>query len=125
MFEELASLFGPSLGSWWHAHAFLGAGLAALGVGGIGSGCYLGALLLGFLGEPDLAQFRPHFEVLRHGRGKRRWWARSGGGGQVRVAPEVADSAFAIPKSVTITRPRVPSSRMLSGLMSRWIIDRA
>jgi predicted dehydrogenase len=26
-----------------------------------------------------------------------------------------------IPKSVTITRPRVPSSRMLSGLTSRWI----
>ena len=37
----------------------------------------------------------------------------------VSVAAELAESAFAMPKSVTITRPRVPSRRMLSGLMSR------
>jgi len=37
----------------------------------------------------------------------------------VSVAPDACDNAFAMPKSVTITRPRVPSSRMLSGLMSR------
>jgi hypothetical protein len=43
----------------------------------------------------------------------------------VRVAPEVLESALAIPKSVTMTRPRVPSSRMLSGLMSRWMTERA
>ena len=41
------------------------------------------------------------------------------------VAPEVDDSALAIPKSVTMTRPRVPSSRMLSGLMSRWMTESA
>ncbi|MEI2720166.1 MAG: hypothetical protein V9E87_08470 [Gemmatimonadales bacterium] len=44
---------------------------------------------------------------------------------EVNVAPLVDDIAFAMPKSVTITRPRVPSSRMLSGLMSRWMIDTA
>ena len=38
---------------------------------------------------------------------------------------DVDESALAMPKSVTITRPRVPSSRMLSGLMSRWMIERA
>ena len=43
----------------------------------------------------------------------------------VRVAPEVELSALAIPKSVTMTRPRGPSSRILSGLMSRWMIERA
>ena len=37
----------------------------------------------------------------------------------VSVAPEVDESALAMPKSVTMTRPRVPSRRMLSGLMSR------
>jgi hypothetical protein len=42
----------------------------------------------------------------------------------VRVAPEVEESALAMPKSVTMTRPRVPSSRILSGLMSRWITER-
>ena len=30
-----------------------------------------------------------------------------------------------MPKSVTMTRPRVPSSRMLSGLMSRWMTESA
>ncbi len=43
----------------------------------------------------------------------------------VSVEPEVCDTAFAIPKSVTITRPRVPSRRMLSGLMSRWMTETA
>ena len=43
----------------------------------------------------------------------------------VSVAPEVDESALAMPKSVTITRPRGPSSRMLSGLMSRWMIESA
>ena len=43
----------------------------------------------------------------------------------VSVAPEVDDSALAMPKSVTMTRPRVPSSRMLSGLMSRWMTESA
>ena len=42
----------------------------------------------------------------------------------VSVAPVEPDTAFAIPKSVTITRPRVPSSSTLSGLMSRWMIER-
>ena len=42
----------------------------------------------------------------------------------VRVAPEPPESALAMPKSVTITRPREPSSRMLSGLMSRWMIEK-
>ena len=43
----------------------------------------------------------------------------------VSVAPELAESALAMPKSVTITRPRGPSSRMLSGLMSRWMMENA
>ena len=43
----------------------------------------------------------------------------------VSVAPELPESALAMPKSVTITRPRAPSSRMLSGLMSRWMIESA
>ncbi len=42
----------------------------------------------------------------------------------VSVAPDEDESALAIPKSVTITRPRVPSRMMLSGLMSRWMIER-
>jgi hypothetical protein len=43
----------------------------------------------------------------------------------VSVAPELDEIAFAMPKSVTITRPRVPSRRMLSGLMSRWMTETA
>ena len=43
----------------------------------------------------------------------------------VSVAPELAESALAMPKSVTMTRPRGPSRRMLSGLMSRWMIETA
>ncbi len=43
----------------------------------------------------------------------------------VRVAPDPVDSAFAIPKSVTMTLPLVPSRRMLSGLISRWMIEKA
>ena len=43
----------------------------------------------------------------------------------VSVAPEPCESAFAMPKSVTMTRPRVPSSRMLSGLMSRCTTETA
>src|SRR6267378_413652 len=44
----------------------------------------------------------------------------------VSVAPPVVeDNAFAIPKSVTTTRPRLPSSRMLSGFTSRWMIPNA
>ena len=43
----------------------------------------------------------------------------------VSVAPEPPESALAMPKSVTITRPRDPSSRMLSGLMSRWMMESA
>src|SRR5207249_9223209 len=41
------------------------------------------------------------------------------------VEPVVEDNAFAIPKSVTTTRPRLPSSRMLSGFTSRWMIPNA
>ncbi len=41
----------------------------------------------------------------------------------VSVAPEVDERALAMPKSVIITRPRGPSSRMLSGLMSRWMME--
>ena len=40
----------------------------------------------------------------------------------VRLPLPTSVSALAIPKSVTITRRRVPSNRMLSGLMSRWMI---
>src|SRR5439155_579606 len=36
------------------------------------------------------------------------------------AGPVVEERAFAIPKCVTTTRPRLPSSRMLSGLTSRW-----
>src|ERR1051326_4048631 len=39
--------------------------------------------------------------------------------------PGVDVSAFAMPKSVSTVRPRLPSSRMLSGLTSRWMIPSA
>ncbi len=39
----------------------------------------------------------------------------------VRV-PEPVSRALAIPKSVTMTRRRVPSRRMLSGFTSRWMM---
>jgi NAD+ synthase (glutamine-hydrolysing) len=41
---------------------------------------------------------------------------------ELRECVEVVD--LAMPKSVTMTRPREPSSRMLSGLMSRWMIEK-
>ena len=41
------------------------------------------------------------------------------------AGPVVEESAFAIPKSVTTTRPRLPSSRMLSGFTSRWMMPSA
>ncbi|OLC45254.1 MAG: hypothetical protein AUH68_04705 [Gemmatimonadetes bacterium 13_1_40CM_4_69_5] len=43
----------------------------------------------------------------------------------VSVPPVAEDSALAMPKSVTTTRPRLPSRRMLSGLTSRWMIPSA
>src|ERR1043165_5695308 len=39
--------------------------------------------------------------------------------------PVVDVSAFAMPKSVSTVRPRLPSSRMLSGLTSRWMMPSA
>jgi hypothetical protein len=57
-------LYATNATAFWASHALFRTLIAAIGLGGIGSGAYLGALLLGFLGGGPLDQLLPRFQRL-------------------------------------------------------------
>jgi hypothetical protein len=60
---DLASI-GSAFGHFWNQHPlFRGVGGASV-IGAGGSSAYLGALLLGFLGDQTLAQFKTRFQRI-------------------------------------------------------------
>jgi uncharacterized membrane protein len=63
--EPLTASLGSALGDFWNQHPMFQAMVGAIVLGAIGSGAYLTALMLGFLGEAALSQLRPKFEVIR------------------------------------------------------------
>jgi hypothetical protein len=64
---HMVGLIGASFNfaKFWHEHLLLQSTSGAVIIGIVGSGAYVTALLLGFLGDGALQQLRPRFETIR------------------------------------------------------------